>query len=88
MSRTTIRCSSAGGVTDNGKAYLVDMIRGKWEAPGIAGAVAGILEQAQSPGDATLRYMKVEDKASGTGLIQTLKREGVGAASSAKTLIK
>jgi len=28
-------------------------------------------------GQGTLRHMKVEDKASGTGLIQTLKREGI-----------
>lgn len=64
------------GVTDNGKAYLLDMIRGKWEAPELL-AQARAFWNKHKVGDAALRYMKVEDKASGTGLIQTLKREGV-----------
>lgn len=64
------------GVTDTGKAYLVDMIRGKWEAPELL-AQARAFWNKHKAGDSTLRYMKVEDKASGTGLIQTLKREGV-----------
>lgn len=64
------------GVTDTGKAYLVDMIRGKWEAPELL-AQARAFWNKHRAGTATLRHMKVEDKASGTGLIQTLKREGV-----------
>lgn len=64
------------GVTDNGKAYLLDMIRGKWEAPELL-AQARAFWNKHKPGASTLRHMKVEDKASGTGLIQTLKREGV-----------
>ena len=64
------------GVTDNGKAYLLDMIRGKWEAPELL-AQARAFWNKHKPGSATLRHMNVEDKASGTGLIQTLKREGV-----------
>lgn len=64
------------GVTDSGKAYLLDMIRGKWEAPELL-AQARAFWNKHRAGQSTLRYMKVEDKASGTGLIQTLKREGV-----------
>lgn len=64
------------GVTDNGKAYLLDMIRGKWEAPELL-AQARAFWNKHKAGASTLRHMKVEDKASGTGLIQTLKREGV-----------
>ncbi len=64
------------GVTDNGKAYLLDMIRGKWEAPELL-AQARAFWNKNKAGASTLRHMKVEDKASGTGLIQTLKREGV-----------
>lgn len=64
------------GVTENGKAYLLDMIRGKWEAPELL-AQARAFWNKHRAGAATLRHMKVEDKASGTGLIQTLKREGV-----------
>ena len=64
------------GVTENGKAYLLDMIRGKWEAPELL-AQARSFWNKHKAGASTLRHMKVEDKASGTGLIQTLKREGV-----------
>lgn len=64
------------GATDNGKIYLIDMIRGKWEAPELLAQGRAFWNKHKS-GESTLRYMKVEDKASGTGLIQTLKREGV-----------
>jgi len=61
-----------------GQAVLLDMARGKWEAP-------ELLERARqfwakhkmTEGQGALRSMKVEDKSSGTGLIQQLKREGV-----------
>ena len=61
-----------------GKAVLLDLIRGKWEAP-------ELLEQGRAfwakhkaaQGQGILRKMAVEDKVSGTGLIQTLKREGI-----------
>lgn len=64
------------GRTTAGAAILLDQIRGKWEAP-------DLLVQARNfwykhlPGPAPLRAMKVEDKVSGTGLIQTLRREGI-----------
>ncbi len=63
------------GRTTTGQAILLDQIRGKWEAP-------ELLEQARAfwlkhNTDATARCIKVEDKVSGTGLIQTLRREGV-----------
>lgn len=64
------------GVTENNKAYLIDMIRGKWEAPELL-AQGRAFYNKHRQGQGSLRYMKVEDKASGTGLIQTLKREGV-----------
>jgi predicted phage terminase large subunit-like protein len=65
------------GKTRDGKAIMLDMIRGKWEAP-------ELLIQARAFWDknkavlqyASLRSMKVEDASSGTGLIQTLKRKG------------
>lgn len=59
-----------------GQAVLLDQIRGKWEAP-------ELLTQARAfwfkhvAGGVPLRGMYVEDKVSGTGLIQTLRREGV-----------
>jgi len=64
------------GRTIDGQAVLLDLIRGKWEAP-------ELLMHARSfwikhrDGKHKPRAMKVEDKVSGTGLIQTLRREGV-----------
>lgn len=63
------------GRTSTGQAILIDQIRGKWEAP-------ELLLQARSfwlkhQRIAPIRAMNVEDKVSGTGLIQTLRREGV-----------
>jgi predicted phage terminase large subunit-like protein len=64
------------GRSKTGQAVMLDQIRGKWEAP-------ELLTQARSfwlkhqIGHAPMRAMKVEDKVSGTGLIQTLRREGV-----------
>lgn len=66
------------GVTDNGKAYLIDMIRGKWEAPELLQqARAFWAKHKRASVKGALRAMKIEDKVSGTGLIQTLSREGV-----------
>lgn len=66
------------GATEDGRAVLLDQIRGKWEAP-------ELLEQARAfwakhkavIGMGSLRSLSIEDKVSGTGLIQTLRREGV-----------
>lgn len=65
------------GRTLSGQAVLLDLIRGKWEAPDLLMKARAFwlhhLQDTSSP----LRAMKVEDKVSGTGLIQTLRREGV-----------
>lgn len=64
------------GESWDGQAVLIDQIRGKWEAP-------ELLTQARSfwlkhkAGEGVLRAFNVEDKASGTGLIQTLSKEGI-----------
>lgn len=66
------------GKSTMGQAVLIDQIRGKWEAPELlAQARAFYAKHKAAPSTGKLRAMKVEDKASGTGLIQTLKREGV-----------
>lgn len=65
------------GVTENNKIYLTDMIRGKWEAPELLAQGRAFYNKHKAGTNGKLRQMKVEDKASGTGLIQTLKREGV-----------
>lgn len=51
--------------------YLIDQVRGKWEAPELEKTAKAFWEKHKhlSP-----RGFKVEDKASGTGLIQSLRR--------------
>jgi predicted phage terminase large subunit-like protein len=65
-----------------GHAIMIDQIRGKWEAPELLVQARSFwIKHIASPipihQKATLRGMYVEDKVSGTGLIQTLRREGV-----------
>lgn len=62
------------GTTSTGQKYMLDQLRGKWEAPELLeqGRAFWIKHKAKKP-----RAMKIEDKVSGTGLIQTLKREGI-----------
>jgi predicted phage terminase large subunit-like protein len=63
------------GVADNG-IYLIDMLRGKWEAPELLMHAKSFWAKHKTS-NSVLRYMGVEDKANGTGLIQTLRRESV-----------
>jgi predicted phage terminase large subunit-like protein len=66
------------GYTATKQAVLLDQIRGKWEAPELlAHARAFWSKHVAETGKGALRAFKVEDKVSGTGLIQTLKREGM-----------
>ena len=64
------------GYGDDGKIYLLDLIRGKWEAPELERRALSFWAKHAAL-DPTyigaLRYMKIEDKASGTGLIQKLQ---------------
>lgn len=56
--------------------YLIDQIRGKWEAPDLeASAIAFWLRYRQM--GVHVRKLMIEDKASGTGLIQGLRRKGI-----------
>lgn len=63
---------------DDGKIYLIDQIRGKWEAPELERrAVAFWNKHKAMPADlGALRELCIEDKASGTGLIQKIKIDG------------
>jgi predicted phage terminase large subunit-like protein len=58
------------GLGDDGRAYLIDMIRGKWEAPELERQAIAFWSKHSA------RKMKVEDKSSGTGLIQSIKKKG------------
>lgn len=64
------------GFGEDGRAYLLDMIRGKWESPELRRRVKAFWAKAQARDTekfGVLREMQVEDKVSGTDLIQTLK---------------
>jgi predicted phage terminase large subunit-like protein len=66
---------SCWGLGEDGKLYLLDQIRGKWEAPELRQkAIAFWLKHLAVVGQGALRKMGVEDKASGTGLIQDIQR--------------
>jgi predicted phage terminase large subunit-like protein len=72
---TVLQC---WGKSRNGQAVLLDMVRGKWEAPELVAQARAFWAKHRAATDlGTLRAFKVEDKVSGTGLIQTLKREGI-----------
>ncbi len=64
------------GLGEDNRAYLIDMIRGKWEAPELQKRAQAFWAKHKAADVETmgqLRKMMVEDKSSGTGLIQTLK---------------
>lgn len=69
----------AAGVTDDNKLHILDMIRGKWEAPDLKRKAIEIFEKYKWNDELSLSCsgLYIEDKASGIGLIQELQRYGV-----------
>jgi predicted phage terminase large subunit-like protein len=65
------------GKSLDGQAHLIDLIRGKWEAPELLIEARAFWNKHNKDKSSPLRHMKIEDKVSGTGLIQTLSREGI-----------
>jgi predicted phage terminase large subunit-like protein len=65
-----------GKVKDKRHIVLIDLIRGKWEAPELEKRAVAFWAKHNAQDVKKLGYlrkMKVEDKASGTGLIQKIK---------------
>lgn len=58
------------GVTDAGKLHLLDLVRGKWEAPDLKRQLVSLWNVWVEKG---CNAVYIEDKASGIGLIQELK---------------
>ncbi len=58
------------GVDNN--AYLIDVRRGKWDADELITTAQNAWAEWSSWGLGHIRHLAIEDKASGTGLIQTL----------------
>lgn len=66
------------GYGDDNKIYLIDMIRGKWEAPELKRRAVAFWHKHKAEDVhvmGALRKLKIEDKASGTGLIQDIKSD-------------
>lgn len=65
------------GRSTTGQAVCLDLLRGKWEAPELLTQARAFWLKHLAVNSSPLRAMRVEDKVSGTGLIQTLRREGI-----------
>lgn len=66
------------GMTDRNDLYLIDLLHGKWEAPDLERQFIAFWNKWRNG----INYCKpngayIEDKASGTGLIQSIKHKGV-----------
>ncbi|AOK00176.1 phage terminase large subunit [Burkholderia vietnamiensis] len=69
------------GLGYDNRLYLIDLVRGKWKAPELKRRAIDFWNKhaaigADDPAAPVLRQMKVEDKSSGTGLIQDIQAEG------------
>ncbi len=64
------------GKSKEGQIYLIDQLRGKWEAPELE-INARAFYNKHKGGYSSVNAFKIEDKASGIGLIQSLRREGI-----------
>jgi predicted phage terminase large subunit-like protein len=64
------------GLGVDGKLYVLDLIRGKWEAPELKRRAVDFWNKNKLPDSGhfgALRKLMVEDKSSGTGLVQEIK---------------
>lgn len=61
------------GLGDDGYLYLIDLIRGKWESDELKRRATAFWVKCWQLKNGRCRYMGIEDKASGTGLIQQIK---------------
>ena len=62
------------GVTKDTEMYLLDQVRGKWESPELETQAIVFYNKHTKGDNGRLREFCIEDKASGTGLIQTLRK--------------
>ncbi|KER02829.1 phage terminase large subunit [Photorhabdus temperata] len=66
------------GLGEDGKMYLIDLIRGKWESKELKRRAVAFWAKCKARKDCgSLISMKIEDKASGTGLIQEIQTEAL-----------
>lgn len=65
------------GLGVDGYLYLIDMIRGKWESDELKKRAVAFWNKSKPLDNGRLRYMGIEDKASGTGLIQSIRKDAI-----------
>ncbi|OUY07016.1 phage terminase large subunit [Acinetobacter populi] len=68
-----------GGLGHDNKLYIIDVKRGKWEAPELIKEAKSFITKHRHSNTkiGKLRHMAVEDKSSGTMLIQTISRGNI-----------
>lgn len=66
-----------GGLGYDGRLYIIEVKRGKWEAPELIKQAKLFINRHKESNTeiGKLRYMAIEDKSSGTTLIQTISRQ-------------
>lgn len=62
------------GLGEDGYLYLIDLVRGKWEADELKKRAVAFWQKAKMLDNGACRKMMVEDKSSGTGLIQQIRK--------------
>jgi predicted phage terminase large subunit-like protein len=62
------------GLGEDGFLYLIDLVRGKWEADELKKRAVAFWQKARLLNNGVCRKMLIEDKASGTGLIQQIRK--------------
>lgn len=65
------------GLGDDGYLYLIDMIRGKWESDELKRRAVAFWANCKKLKNGPLRHLAIEDKASGTGLIQSIRKDAL-----------
>jgi predicted phage terminase large subunit-like protein len=65
------------GLGDDGYLYLIDMIRGKWEADELKKRAVAFWNKCKQFDGSQCRWLGIEDKSSGTGLIQQLQKSTI-----------
>lgn len=65
------------GLGYDNRLYIIDVRRGKWESPELIKEAKAFINKHKDSNTKTgkLRYMAIEDKSSGTTLIQTISRQ-------------
>ncbi len=63
------------GMGEDGKAYLLEQVRGRWEWPELEAQALEFWQRCQQLKLCPLRYFAVEDKVAGTSLLQALRHQ-------------